>query len=242
MQNEAESSDAVAVDGGPTTARLGTEQDAQLARTALLTLADFEPGWSEVPNDPEDPFEALYDERDRRLSECSGRPDSGDLIGASVGEAKAETGTFTSPDTDSTIDSSVGLAPDVPTAIAGMAELEDPRLPACLQETFRWFIQTVIDSPPNPDNALPEGASIGEVTVARLNVAPVGDQVVALRTTLPLQIGGITVTQYFDLVFVRSGRALVALQFGSVWQPFETNYLDWFTAIAAGRLATIGIQ
>ena len=242
LDEERESSQTVGADGTPTTSRLGSEQDAESARTALLTLSDFGPGWSEVPVGSDDPFEDLGEERDRRLSECTGSADSGSLMAASIGSAKAATGTFTSPDTDSTVEQSVGLAPDVASAAAGMTALEDPNLPACLQGTFLWFIQTVIDDPPDPSDTLPPGASIGDVTVARLNVAQAGDQLVAFRTTIPIQISGLTVTQYFDLVFVRSGRAVSQLQFGSVFKPFEVPVLDWTTAIAANRLAVVGVQ
>ena len=241
LQTEDEAA-GIAANEVSTTTRPGTKQDAQLAGTALLALTDFGPGWSEVPADPGDPFEDLDDERDRRLSECSGSVGSENLMVSVVGEAKAETGTFTAPDTDSTVNHSVGLSRDAQAAAAAMAGLEDPNLPACLQEVFRWFVQTVIDNPPNPSDTLPEGASIGDVTVARLNVSPVGDQVVAFRTTLPIRIGSLTVTQYFDLVYVRSGRALAQLQFGAVFQPFDTPMFDWMTAVATNKLSAIGVQ
>lgn len=226
----------------PTTTRPGTEQDAQLASGALLALTDFGEGWSEVPADSSDPFEELYDERDRRLSECTGNAAANGLMAANIGEAKAETGTFTAPDTDSTVEHSVGLSPDVASATAGMTALENPSLPACLQDTFRWFVEKVVDDPPDPSDTLPPGATVGDVSVARLNVAPAGDQTVALRIAMPIQIGALTVTQYFDLVFVRSGRALSQLQFGSVFEPSNMDVVNWMSAVAANKLATIGAQ
>lgn len=201
--------------------------DQAAASAALLVLADFPVGWSEVPS--EDDSEGGGSE----INECLGLPgDFMDLSGPT-----AETGDFTDPDGDVTVSQSVGIATTVDEAVAATSVLARPDLPACLQSTFRESFDEMVTNPPTPADSLPPGASIGEVTVARLNVRAAGEQIDAFRLTTPITVDGSTLSFYSDVVYVRSGRAVTAIQFASSFTPWATEDIDIWVELAASRLS-----
>ena len=79
--------------------------------------------------------------------------------------------------------------------------------------------------------------TLGDVTVARLNVFEVGDEVIAYRVTVPVNSGRSTVSVFADLVLVRSGRAVASLAFQSELSPFFIEDTERYVALAADRLA-----
>ena len=217
---------AVDVASPTTAARLGLEEDKAVAQAALLTLADFPAGWSEVPTGDETDGDAA-----NKLAACVGRESILD-----VGGAKASTGDFTDPEGNVTISQQVGIAETVDEAAAQLAGLEEPGVTACIQEATRELFADLIENPPTPADSLPEGAAIGEVTFGRLNVSPVGEQLVAYRLTVPISVEAFTIDFYLDLVFVRQARSVANLQFGSPLEPYATEELDRIVALAASRL------
>jgi len=198
--------------------------DKALAESSLLVLADFPAGWSEVPSvDVEGP--------EQEIASCLGRTRR---IGG--GEASAETGDFTSP-ADDDVAEAVEIAASEDEAIAVVSALNGPDVPACLQGVYRDFVQDLIDNPPDQASELPEGTTLGDLTVARLNVTSVGDETSALRVSVPIVLkAGTTITQYIDMVVVRSGRALAVVAFNSTLSPFPTEDIDEYVGIAASRL------
>ena len=87
------------------------------------------------------------------------------------------------------------------------------------------------------DGRLQSGMTLRDVTIARLYVSEVGDEVVAYRVTVPVDTGGSTVSVYADLVLVRSGRAVAGMAFQSEFSPFVTEDTERYIALAAERLA-----
>lgn len=205
---------------------LGADQAA--AQAALLTLSDFPAGWSEVPADDEGD-----DDADREVAACVGQ--TGDSI-IDTGEAEASTGDFTDPEGNVTISETVGLAVSADDATSQLAALDEPGVTGCIQSAFRDFIADQIDNPPTPADSLPEGASVGDVTFGRLNVTSVGDQTVAYRATIPISVEGFNVDFYIDVVLVRVGRSIAALNVASVLSPYPTEQLDALLATAVQRL------
>ncbi len=196
------------------------EQDA--AEDALLVLSDFPAGWSEVPN--AEPTEEEADYR-RRTAECIGSegPGIGDL-----GGAIASTGDFTSP-SEETVAETVSFAPSV-------AEAEDFIVRFAAPDVAECFGEAAADL---ADGQLRSGMTLGEVTVARLNVSEVGDEAVAYRVTVPVLSGEWTVNLYADLVLVRYGRTVVGLAFQSELSPFIFEDTERYVALAAERLAAV---
>ena len=226
---DAAGSTSVTTPGSPTSS-LDTEADQAAAEAALLVLTDFPAGWSEVPQ-----AELTKDEEvaQRRSAACFGIDDSSV---ADFGGAVAETGDFASP-TDEIVSQRVGLAPSVIEAEERMAGLSGSEVPACYEDVVQDLVEERIENPPSPADAFPDGTTIGDVTVAGLNMSPVGDEMIAYRVTLPLNISGSAVELFTDLVAVRSGRGLASFEFQSELAPFPTEDAERYLALGAERLA-----
>jgi hypothetical protein len=204
----------------PPTSSIDVEADQADAEAALLVLADFPTGWSETP---ESDTEAQQNVQ-AQIAECAGaeEPRAVDFGGAS-----AETGTFTSP-ADESVEHTVGVAGSASEAEERMKGLAAPDFATCVHGVYENYFE---------DQPLPEDATVGELTVALLNVSPVGDETIAYRVTVPVDVGGSTVEVYADVVAVRSGRAVAGLTFGSELAPFPRDDVEKYVALAAERLA-----
>ncbi len=214
-------------DPGPTTTRAGQAEDTAAAEAALLQLSDFPSGWSEAPADDEEEDDSAD------IGECVGS-DTGKLI--DVGGASASTGTFSDPGEDYGVENSVGVAATIDSAQAGVIALQDDDVLLCMQDLYRDFFQDEIDNPSDPTDTLPEGTSLGEITVSRLNVAAAGDDLAALRVIVPLSVESFEISLYADIVLIRKGRALSGLFFQSLFDPFPIDQLESLTALSADRL------
>ena len=209
-----------------TEARPGFEEDKAAAQSALLTLADFPVGWSEVPVEDETDEGA-----DSALAACVGSDEG--LI--NVGGAKASTGDFSGPNGNVTISEGVGIARTVDEAAAQLTALEEPGVTACLQDAFRDLVSDRIKDQ-STFGGTPEDYSVGEVTLGRLNVTPVGDQLVAYRVSVEINSEEVTVNLFLDNVFARTGRSIVLLQFESALDPYAAEDVDQIVSLAVSRL------
>jgi len=218
-------------DGGGTGASVpprqsfsGADQDVAadqaLADAARLMLSDFPVGWSEVPAKDDEATIKVQ----RRIAECLGSNEVG-VIGTA---ALARTGNFTNPDDESIVGETVGLAASVDDAVAVVAGFRGPDVPSCFAAVYTEFV--------SKEGDLPDGAELGEITVARLNVTAAGDEVAALRVTVPITVSGIELSLVADQVLLRTGRSLAGLSFQSQQQPTAIGVIDEYVAIAAGRL------
>jgi hypothetical protein len=211
---------ATTVAPDPPDASIDPDADQVAAEHALFRLSDFPAGWSEVP-DTEPTEQADYQ---RRTAECVGS-DRSRLV--DLGGANASTGVFTTP-TEETISETVSFGPSVAEAEDLLGRFAAPNVAECFGDVTADLV----------DGRLQSGMTLGDVTVARLNVAEAGDQVVAYRVTIPVNNGGSTVNVYADLVLVRSGRAVAGLAFQSQSpQPFVTEVIDQYVALATEQLA-----
>jgi hypothetical protein len=205
------------------------EADQAAAESALLVLADFPTGWSEVPRAE---LTEAQEEANRRSAECFG-VDAPRLV--DFGGAFAETGEFTSP-SDESVSEAVGLAPTPADAEERLESLRDPDAVRCFRDVTRDAIENLIENPPSPEQALPEGTTIRDVTVDPLDVSPAGEDIVALRATVSLSVDSSTVDVYADLVAVRSGRAVASMEFESEVEPFPIEDTERYIELAAERL------
>ena len=199
------------------------EADTAAAQAALLALGDFPAGWSETPPDEDDGDP----EADRALAECAG-VDGDKLIDT---DAEAETGRFSDPDGESFVDQAVGLMPTEDEAAAPFASFTSTDVIACFADVYNELFASSLE-----DGDLPDNAEIGEITVARLNVTPVGDDTAAIRISVPISVTGITVDVTVDLVLTRVGRSLSGLSFQSTFGPINIEILDQYNDLAASRL------
>lgn len=197
------------------------EADTAAAEAALLVLADLPEGWSEAPSTSTDD-----DEMDRRQAECLGAP--GDELFDT--EAKAETDTF-SDGAGGQIEQVVALMPTADDAVDTLAGFEDEDAAPCLTEAFNDRFRSVVE-----DSGDLGEASLGEITVAPLEVADAGDETHAFRIEIPITLGDASLTVTADLVAVRVGRSLAGLTFTSETGATPVALIDEITGITAERL------
>jgi hypothetical protein len=212
--------------------------DLAEAHAALLTLTDFPTGWYEAPADDTAGEGDTVDEGDNAQMKpfCVGSYDS---ILVDVGDAEASTGWFTNPDdTSLVVNETVEIGASVDDAVATVNALAADSMPSCLQGYVRDYLTESFEHPRTPGDSLPAEASIGDITVARLEINPAGEQSLAFRIDLPLSVAEIHLDAYVDLVVVRTARAVATLSFQSSASPFPADQLQWWVAVAAQRLPT----
>ena len=193
--------------------------DQAAAEAARLVLTDFDVGWSEVAQDKDDATDTVVK---RRVAECAGvnAPTAADF-----GGALAETGYFTSPSGDSVAES-VSFAGSLDEAVERMAHFAAPEFAACIQQVYEEFIPAKLGS----------GAKLKSLTVAKLNVTPAGDEMVAFRVTITAGKSGLTVDLYADIIVIRSGRIIASPTFQAQFSPFDIDETERLVALAADRL------
>lgn len=208
--------------------------DQALARTALITIADFPDDWVETPadDDDDDPVtEAFEDDFDA----CLGR-DASDQIGDLLERIEANTGDFHPAENDSTqVSHEVTLAPDEPTAIDRMAETDVSGAEDCIAGVIGDFYRAAAANDPELG-----GIEIGDVVVTRTETEREADLTNAALIEVDLLADGQTVPLYLEFLFQRQGRALSQLSFQSFGEPFSRDGYEVLSDQAVVRLATIG--
>jgi hypothetical protein len=198
--------------------------DAAAAEAALLTLADFPAGWTEVPQEDDDALDEKFDER---VSACFG-PDSDDLIES---ETEAATGNFTDPVDESSVEEQVGLAPTVESAEAYMVVGSADGVAECLTTAFREGFADLM-----ADGEEMQGAELGEITIGDLDVGEIGDDSFAYLISIPISVQGVDVEVFAVFVGVRVGRSVAALNFLSQFDPTPIERITEYATLAASRL------
>jgi hypothetical protein len=143
--------------------------EAQLAATALIVFDDFAQGWKENPSEPENPDD---DRINALVAECAGVDAA--LIGDDVlGDRKATSPEFSSLDDTYTLEHTVGFAPDADTAALAIQQIGGEALPACYASATQTLFAEELANP-DPDDPLPPGIEIGEVTSEVGDLSTVG--------------------------------------------------------------------
>ena len=210
--------------------------EAELVQSALLTVDDMPTGWTEAPNESD----AQDAENAQRISDCSGLDVK--LIGDGVlGDTKAKSPEFSSPDSLASVKQTLGLAPDEATASAAIAAIGDDGLPPCYEEAIRTsFDEAAVTT--NPAESLPDGMTLTDVSMERIDPPPAtitADDVVWYKATASLDYQGQALDIYLDLVFTRTGRVLSQIEFDGTTTPFpEELYAPTVTA-AHEKIATV---
>jgi hypothetical protein len=210
--------------------------EAEAAASALLRIDDFVDGWSETPYD-----QAEQDDDAKTLAliaECSGLDVN--LIGDGVlGDTKASSNTFISPDATASVDHTVGFAPDEATAIAAIAAIGDPSLPGCyVQAIEARFAEAAAATV--PADTLPPGLELGELVMERVQLDDVADdEAVLYSVEAPLVFNGQSIPQYVYLVFLRNGRVLSNVSLSGDGAPFPDNLIEGIVSLAGERAEAI---
>jgi hypothetical protein len=187
------------------------DADTAAAEAGVLTIGDFPEGWTETPAD-------AASEIDARVAECVG--------GESAG-AVASTGDFSSPDGSLVVSENVNVLATERDARLVISSITNPEVPECIAAAYAELGAAALSA-----GAVAEGTEIGEVTATRLTVGAAGDSTQAIRVTLPVADGQLTV----DQVLVRSGRSLATISFEARVEPTPVETIDGITSAAAAVL------
>ena len=210
-----------------------TVSDAELAQSALLTIDDMPSGWTEAPNDDDDEQDA---ENIQRISDCSGLDAA--LIGDEVlGDSKAKSPEFSSPDELASVKHTLGLSPDEATAVAAITEIGDDALAPCYEEAMRTsFEEAAVTT--DPSETLAEGLTLADISMERIDPpVPVGaDDVVWYSATATLDFSGQQLPIHLDLLFTRTGRVLSQIEFDGTTAPFPDELYGPTVAAAQKKI------
>lgn len=184
--------------------------ETRVAQAMLLTVNDFPTGWAETPSDSSTPS---------ALDRC----DPGDSPGLT---GKAETGDFSSGGA-ATISENVALFATAQDAAASLARFT----------TLADCLVTVI----NKGNLDDSSAAYSAATYGPVSFPQSGDETHAYRVTFHVKVKGQAGfgsegDAYFDVVYVRLGRANLSLETSDIFSPFDTDQLQQFTATALTRV------
>lgn len=142
--------------------------------------------------------------------------------------------TFESPD-QAEVENSVALAPSNGKAQELFGIIERPETPGCLTKALGEVAQQALKRP-KPGEELPQGVTVGQVSINRASFPMIGERTVAFRATVPVQFGGLSLRMYADLVLALKGRAAALLYFTDVGSPFKTDEAQRLTKIVVDRL------
>jgi hypothetical protein len=211
--------------------------EADFAASALLTLDDLPDGWTETPDDPTD--DADDDEILAMIAECSGLDVA--LLGDQVlGDTKAKSGEFGSPDEISTVQQSIGFAPDEATALAAIAAIGNAALPDCYEQSLTTLFATEFPDEDTTDDQ-PAELVLGEVVAEFVDLTGIAaaDEAVWLRVVAPLTYQAESITQHVDLIFLRVGRVLSNVELGGFGEPFPQDLVDPIMSLVNERAGSI---
>jgi hypothetical protein len=222
----AATTDAPSTSAPPTTAAATTTptvSDAELAQSALLTIDEMPTGWTESPTDDDDEQDA---ENIQRISECSGL--DAELIGDGVlGDTKAKSPEFQSPDELASLKQTIGLAPDEATAVAAITAIGDDALAPCYEDAMRTTFEDAAVTT-DPADTLPEGMTLSDLAMQRIDppVTVEADDAVWYSAKATLDYQGQSVEIYLDLLFTRTGRVLSQIEFDGTTAPFPPDLYE----------------
>ena len=211
--------------------------DAELAQWALLTIDEMPEGWTETPYEPSE--DADDNDATAIIAECSGLDPI--LISDDVlGDTKAKSGEFASPDESATVQHSVGFAPDEETATASILALGDESLPDCYVEALTQRLNDVIAGA-DPATSMPPGVTITSVTVEPVSLSGIleEDEGVWYAGTIVLDYQGQPIESYVDLIWIRDGRSMTNLELGGDGAIFPDELIGPIASQAQAKLAAI---
>ncbi|MBS4752242.1 hypothetical protein KG112_05395 [Nocardioides sp. zg-ZUI104] len=177
----------------PTAPASPSPADIALAEAALLTLSDFPAGWESVPQPEEDGDDTKEREK---IANCVGV--SYDTL-YSDANAEAESPDFTNED-DETVSVRVVVDTDESTTIENFGIVASPKYRECVSK----YMGEAVEESMNDQ----KDGKVGNLSLNEVSLGNHGDQTVAFRVTIPIEVQGFNLEATGDFALVRVGRAL----------------------------------
>ena len=220
-------SDDSAADDPRTEAQLAADREA--AAKAVLVLDDFPDGWTSEPFE-EDPDDPNAPDVEAEMAECLGVDES--EFDDSLVNVDSDTFLLDAAE----VDSDVSMAPTLAEADREVEVLTRPEARGCFEAGFEKAFTYGIEHPAEGDE-VSEGLELGEITFRDLSFDDVGQDSRAFRVSVPLTTPEGEATLYFDLVFIRVGRALGSISFLD-FAPFDQGVATDLARAMASRMPT----
>lgn len=228
--SQSESSSGAASASSPTGSPFPASAGKAAASAALLTISDLPQGWSTSKEDDSD--DSNTDKFATELSDCLHAPPG--LLGDkdTADSVHEDSPDFDSPDGDTTISETVtvGRTSHVDQVFA---LLRQSNATDCLTTAMREVTKQLIADSKDADL---HKATIGDVQVGQLNAGHYGDDTLALRITVPLEVSGLSISVYDDEVYIRHSNAVANLEFQGTSTPVDTETAAKFAKLATQKL------
>ncbi len=192
--------------------------DRARAEQAVLTLADFPPGWKAEPDEADDTTPEVEAARER-FATCLGVDPSFIGGGARAG-AKADSDDFEDDDNNQ-VQSSVTMVFSAARARDQLATFRKPQAGGCVEAFVNTALQQSLANP-RPGRTAPAGVSFGQARVEPLTVPGLNTDSVGYRARVPVTAEGQTLDALFDIVLALKGRAGITMTFISIGEPFPS--------------------
>jgi len=212
---------------------MAEEEARALAEQALLRLEDFPTGWVERP--------AEEDEEDFQPDlppECAWFIEQEEAPGTLV---EVESREFHGSD-DEEVQSNVTIFEDVAAASQTFADVSDfiERCRQPLREAVTQYFQEKIRE---EGEDLPfEDIKLTDFNVDRLSFPAYGDESMALRMSVELDAGFLSLDFYGDIFGIRVDRIVGGMMFGDFFERPDTNEEERLAGIIEERLHTVVAQ
>ncbi|HWC12786.1 MAG TPA: hypothetical protein VG455_16375 [Acidimicrobiales bacterium] len=191
--------------------------DRAAAEEAVLTLADFPPGWTAEPDtDETSPEEEAAGER---FAACLGVDEALVGGGARAG-ARATSDDFEDEDNNS-VQSTVTMVFSRERALQQLETFRKPEAGAC----FEAFVDAAIEYSirnPGPGQTTPPELTFGDTRVDVLRPAGLNTDSVGYRARVPLTVGDESADAIFDIILALKGRAGITMIFIGIGGPFPS--------------------
>ncbi len=201
--------------------------DKALSHAASLKLSDFPTGWTSQPNNPNPNVPNV----DQSLASCLHT--SASLFNRNS-PTQVQSPDFSDSNGD-TVNSQVTYSASASIAEPGLALLQSPRMPSCLQTAVSTLISYALAHPSNPSDSVPSGVSVGQTTVDQMSFPTLGDQTIAYRVTVPVSAASLNIDAYVDGVWIRKGRAVALLEFEGIGNPLDPTMEQQLATLTVGR-------
>lgn len=191
-----------------------------------MSISDFPAGWSTSKDDSEDDATASFQ---KQLAGCLGAP-SDLLYGAAV---RQESPDFDSPDGNTSLSETLSID-RTERAEQVFDVLHQSNMTDCMADSMGDYINRAFAESDDSDL---QSAEVGDVEVGQLSAGHYGDDTVAMRATIPVEVSGLSISVYFDVLYVRSANTVVSVVFQSQDTPVDPQMTSKFTRLAVRKVA-----
>jgi hypothetical protein len=201
--------------GGSKGASTDTSGDKAGAEKIVLEQSDFPSGWTAKPHQTS-PDDAATK---KRFFECVGASDP-----KPSETADAHSADFTHGQVDQASSEAFFLRTEAEAANS-LAALQTGKTVDCIKTLIQEAAQKQLSA----------GTSANDVSAAQLKFPPLKDGTAAVRVSLTVETGGVNVPVYADVIYFKSGRAVVSLSTVNGGSPMDTKLEESLVHKMAGR-------